>query len=603
MKTWQTAMITAIAACGLQSSDALACGTPDDAKQFRRDLKVRARCEWKRALGRPITCERPDAVCAAATNEMFDTIGDGLLSRPCRRELYRQPTSFVSKRLRELSQGKRAASRAARFVDRIEKRCGGQTLSLRGVCEMYSTPREGALCLRALAEGLAQKSIGLPIPPNFLLVLADDQRWDSLGVMPLLRAHVTNRGVEFTNSFTSTSLCCPDRASIFTGLYAHNHGVKSNAGALVFDHDGDTIQRQLKENGGYRTALLGKYMVNTGAALGHHAAPGWDEWHVFPQNGPETETGGLYYDYQLTTNGRVKRYAPLGPSGEPIGRHEYSTDLLRDRALGLIEAWQDKPFFIEYAPYAPHTLATPPDRHVGMFSELSPARPPSHMEADLSDKPLWVSLIAGLLKLAGGQPEKTDRRRIDMMETLPAVDEAVQAISERLEVAGLTDNTVLIYTSDNGYMYLEHWLVLKSYPYEESIRVPLVLRYPVRYPASRTVSEFVQSIDFYPTIAQLAGIQGAAVDGKSLIPLLDGTDPDWRQEILIEHFGAAWAEPSTGIRTHEWKLIRTEATAGVTLELYDIQTDPFELQNVVGDPANATLVAHLESRLDLLEQQ
>lgn len=111
--------------------------------------------------------------------------------------------------------------------------------------------------------------------PNIVLVLTDDQRWDTLWAMPFLQDLVFDRGIEFANSFTSTSLCCPDRASIFTGLYAHNHGVTSNAGAVVFDHDGDTIQKQLQENAGYKTAPLGKYMVGTMVALGGSPAPGW----------------------------------------------------------------------------------------------------------------------------------------------------------------------------------------------------------------------------------------------------------------------------------------------------------------------------------------
>ena len=599
MKTGRTSIIVAILACGLQSNEALACGTPDDAKQFRRDLKERARCEVKKAMGRPLLCERPDAVCAADIDELFDVIQNASTEKSCQRELYRQPISFATKRLRELSQGKRAASRATRFVSRIEKRCLNQALSFGGPCSIYSTPKQGALCLRALTEALVQKATGTAIKPNFLLILTDDQRWDTLWAMPLLQEHVTDRGIHFTNSFTSTSLCCPDRASIFTGLYAHNHGVTSNAGALLFDHDGDTIQRRLKEHAGYRTALVGKYMLNTSQAVGANAPPGWDQWHVFLSSGGAGSPFGLYYDYTLSTNGLVHQYAPLDSNGTPTNRYQYSTDLLRGRTIGLIKKWKNEPFFIEYAPFAPHPRAIAPDRHSGIFSTIEPARPPSHMEGDLSQKPSWVLRNAHLIASGWNQPAATDQRRIEMLETLPAVDE----ISSQLEVAGLTDNTMLIFTSDNGYMYLEHWLTLKSYPYEESIRVPLIIRYPARYPTSRSLSEFVQSIDFYPTMTQLAGIQGAAVNGTSLIPLLDETATAWRQEILIEHFGVAGAAPSTGIRTHDWKLIRTDAPEGITLELYNMRTDQFELDNVAAHPENATLVTELQGRLNLLEQQ
>ena len=581
---------------------ALACGTPAEGRQLRGDLSRRLICESKNATGPAVDCGIFQAVCAEELGAFIAVLDGASTNRRCIRDLYREPRRYYARRTRELVRGKRKASHARRFIARIERSCEGESLNLGGPCAGVSDPREGGLCLRAVLERLAQNATGIEVPPNIVLALTDDQRWDTLGAMPLLREHVVDRGLEFTNGFTSTSLCCPDRASIFTGLYAHNHGVTSNAGAFAFDHDGDTIQRQLKENAGYKTALLGKYMVGTGAALGGTPAPGWDEWHVYFDDGVFGATHGLYYNYRLSTNGQVRRYAPLDGSGEPIRRHEYSTDLLRDRTVALIDTWSEEPFFLEYSPFAPHTWAVAADRHVGMFAGIPPHRPPSHREADLSGKPRWVIHQRGFIQLSGGQPGRTDVRRVEMLETLPAVDEAVAAISDALEAEGLTDNTLLIFTSDNGYMWLEHWLTLKNYPYEESIRVPLAIRYPLQIPAARQESQFVQPIDFYPTFAELAGITGAPVNGQSLVPLFQGNAGSWRQSILIEHFSpAAGVDTSHGIRTHEWKLIRTEAVSGVTVELYNMENDPFELNNVADEPGRAGVVASLSAQLDLLK--
>lgn len=588
---------------GAIPSGTLACGSPGDSAALKKSFAKRVGCELRRAKGLPVTCVDPAATCAPKLDD-FAGIVDGASSEwRCTREFLKQSRKFVGRRLRDLKKGQRAASRAPKFIEKIEKRCEGESVAPGGVCSSFTDPKEAALCLRGVLEELVQTGTGQTIPPNIVLVLTDDQRWDTMFAMPLLKEHVIDRGLEFTNSFKSTSLCCPDRASIFTGLYAHNHGVTSNAGATVFDHDGDTIQKQLRDNAGYMTALVGKYMVGTGAALGGAPAPGWNQWHVFFDDGGLGASHGLYYNYRLSTNGVVKRYAPLDINGEPTRRHEYSTDMLRDRAVGLISTWQSEPFFIEYAPFAPHTVAFAADRHIGTFASLPLHRPPNHMAIDDTGKPSWVTVVRGLLQLAGGQPGATDARRIAMMETLPAVDEAVAAISDTLEAEGLTDNTVLIFTSDNGYMWLEHWLALKNYPYEESVRVPMALRYPARIHTPATVTEFVQSIDFYPTFAELAGIPGASVNGTSLAPLFDGGgDGDgWRTDILIEHFApAGFAEASAGVRTADWKLIRTDATSGVTLELYDMQADPFELTNVASVPSNAATVAALNARIDQL---
>jgi arylsulfatase A-like enzyme len=160
---------------------------------------------------------------------------------------------------------------------------------------------------------------------------------------------------------------------------------------------------------------------------------------------------------------------------------------------------------------------------------------------------------------------------------------------------------MVVFTSDNGFLWLEHWLTLKSYPYEESVRLPLVIRYPLLAPAPRSTSALALPIDFYPTLAELAGIPGQAVNGESLVGLLRGDATGWRDAILLEHFApTAYIATSRAVRTAQWKLIETDATSGVTTELYDLLADPFELINVAFDPANAAVVATLRARLAAL---
>jgi len=591
------------------------CGTPADGAAFVAAMKDRLRCEGRRVRGRSVVCDDPDAAFPSELDRVA-TLVFGSAANVDRRSLRREwrcqraiasgARSYLKRRVRDLARdGRRRVPYAAKLVARALRRCdgvptGGVVPTVGGECASLASPFEptgAAHCVRAVLEQVAQTVTGVSIRPNVVVVLTDDQRWDTLGVMPAVRERLAARGVEFTKSFLSTSLCCPDRASVLTGLYAHNHGVTSNSGALDFDHERDTIARRLRELGGYRTALVGKYMVRTGAALGTSVPPGWDEWHVFMSDqGPL----GLYYGYRLNTNGVEATYG-LDAGGAPIPA-EYSTDLLRDRALALVGDWQNEPFFVEYAPFAPHTPSVPAERHAGTLAGLPAWRPPSYQEADLSGKPAWVRQQAFFQILSGNATERTDAIHIAQLETLLAVDEAVAALSDELEARGLTDNTMVLFTSDNGFLWLEHWLTLKNYPYEESVRSPLVVRYPLLVPAPRTVDAFVQSIDFYPTFAELAGVPTPSVNGRSLVPLLLGEVPvGWREEILLEHWApGAGIDTSVGVRTAQWKLIETDATSGVVTELYDLTIDPYELANVAVSPANAGILADLRARLQVL---
>ncbi|MDJ0852894.1 MAG: sulfatase [Myxococcota bacterium] len=511
----------------------------------------------------------------------------------CQRALQRGARRFLGERLRELREGRRATG-AGRRLARVVRRCdgvrarwlpavGGRCAELVRRGQRVPGDRLRA-CLSASLERIAQRAAGRALRPNIVLILTDDQRWDTLAVMPHTRELLAERGVRFANGFATTSLCCPDRASILTGEYAHDHGVFTNAGARDFD-DSDTLPLWLQA-GGYRTALLGKYMNGTGEVLGTRVPPGWDEWQVF------TRSTGLYLDYQLNENGTLVDYG-----SDPA---DYSTDLLARRTVETIESTAGEPFFLMLAPFAPHIDAVPAARHVGFFTGTPPWRPPSWREEDLSTKPAWVRFQRFLF----GAPEQiavVDETRIAQLETLLAVDEAVASISAALDRLGLTDNTVVVFTSDNGFLWNEHWLPRKNYPYEESIRVPFLVRYPLASPAARRSDELVLHLDLAATFTELAGVATPPrVDGESLVPLVEGRSVPWRSDFLAEHqWDTIFFAPTNAVRTRRWKYIETEPDlgGGVFYELYDLENDPYELENRAEDPDLAGLREELAERL------
>jgi arylsulfatase A-like enzyme len=417
--------------------------------------------------------------------------------------------------------------------------------------------------------------------PNIILILTDDQRWDSLDAthtpdgsdaMPNVRARLEASGLTFRNAFLTTPLCCPSRASILTGQYASHHGVRTNdkpyGGVAAFD-DTHTLATALRA-AGYRTALIGKYMnryETLALADGHYyVPPGWDTWQAFVL--PD------YFRYTLVENGETVRYGS--------DDSDYSTDVLRDKAVSFIDrcAGERKPFFLFLNPRAPHLAAVPAPRHRGRFAELRPWRPPSYDEADVSDKP-WFVRKRPLLATWGDK--RLDKQRIDMLESMLAVDEAVAAIMDTLERLEIADDTLVVYASDNGFMWGEHRLDKKRCPYEECIRTPLIMRYPRLIPQARTEDAFAANIDFMPTFVELAGASTPLdMDGRSLLPLIEGRDPEPPRDVLIEGWQTGYV--FAGVRAQRWKYV--EYLSG-EIELYDLLRDPYELVNVAADPGHA----------------
>ena len=421
--------------------------------------------------------------------------------------------------------------------------------------------------------------------PNLVLIVTDDQWAGTLRVMPNVRGLLAEHGTTFTNAFATTPLCCPSRASLLTGQYSRHHGVfdrvPPDGGAQSF-RDADTLAVWLHE-AGYRTSLAGKYLNRYQRLEEGYVPPGWDDWHALAGEGEE------FYGYTLSENGAERTY---GDAPE-----DYFTDVVTDRAISFIRDDDERPFFVYLTPVAPHFPSVPAPQDAGRFADEPAWRPPSFNEPDASDKP-WAGEHPPLDEDA---VSGADRLRRTALETLLAVDRAVGRVVEALQEAGELENTVIVFTSDNGYLWGEHRLVGKVWPYEESIRVPLVMRIPGGEPGLLE-ERLVRNVDVPITLLDLAGVApGLPPDGRSLVPVLRGTPMEWPQEVLLEYLGHRHEgyEPLgfTAIRTDRYKFIEWDDGA---VELYDLPADPFEENNVAGLPRLASLQAELARRLDAL---
>ena len=424
---------------------------------------------------------------------------------------------------------------------------------------------------------------GLEKKPNIVVIYTDDQRWDTVEFMPTVKK-LAREGVTFTNSFVTTPLCCPSRASFLTGQYAHNHGVLTNepphGGAPKFN-DTETLATALQK-AGYVTAYVGKYL-NAYQRISPYIPPGWDHWYAFDKPG--------YYSYTLNENGIINKYGN-SPS-------DYSTDVIAERATELIAAMKT-PFFLMVAPTAPHVddgSVIPAPRHQGTC-DLELPRPSNFNEEDVSDKPKWIQEQP---KMGPGKIADVDLFRRQQICSLKAVDDAVAKIIDAL--GSEIKNTVILFTSDNGITWGEHRIgskqkgSIKDCIYEECIRVPLVLYYPDLIKVSKQVDEFVLNIDIAPTMAEIAGARLRGVDGSSLLPLLTGEDIKWRDAILLEYY-LRHGYYSAAVRTENYKYV--ELGTGEN-ELYDMVNDPYELRNIVTDQSYQSVIMSLKERLEQLK--
>jgi N-acetylglucosamine-6-sulfatase len=454
-----------------------------------------------------------------------------------------------------------------------------------------------ALC--AGSVGARSAASASPQRPNIVVLMTDDQTVESLRVMPNVKRLLVDRGAYFENSFVSFSLCCPSRATFLTGQYAHNHGVLSNQPPFggYARLDGSRTLPVWLERAGYSTILLGKYLNGYGKRNPTEIPPGWTEWH-----GSVDPSTYNYVRYTLNENGTLVKYG--------ADKASYQTDVYADKAVEIVRrrAAADRPFFLWVAFLAPHSggpqssdrppdTALPAPRDRGRFAAEPLPRPPSFNEADVSDKPGGIRIRPRLDTRAVRVVTKRYQLRL---ESLLAVDDAVGRIVDELDRSGELDNTLIVFTSDNGFLQGEHRIPLgKVSVYEPSTRVPLIMRGPgIR--AGLRLRQPVANIDLAPTIVEAAGARaGLRMDGESLWPILRDPGLFWGRDVLHEGPGdGPTALQFIALRTPQWIYARYFSGAE---ELYDLGRDPDELTNLRADPAAAGVRNELRARLRALE--
>lgn len=452
--------------------------------------------------------------------------------------------------------------------------------------------------------------------PNIVVIMTDDQEdMGSTAYMPKLRALIGEQGLTFRNSFVDTPLCAPSRASFFTGQAAHNTGIKANSplddgGWEAFKGREPNALPVWLKGAGYRTALLGKYLnrygqqsqwgawlawagslVNVelkGATIGNPrdwVPPGWDLWYAF------TGSRARYLDYDINENGTILSF------GHRAG--DYSTDVLKERAVRFIlDQTGSDPFFMLVATKAVHAQgprAIPARQYAHAFEDVRLQGGPAFNEKDKTHKGPRTGPVHGESK---AQLTKAYRAEL---QALQSVDDLVEAVVNALEQSGKLDDTIIIYTSDNGFLFGEHRLVGKAAVYEESIRVPLLMRGP-GIPKNEVRDALVNNLDVVATIVDLAGASpGVALDGRSLVPLFADAGASWRSALLIQSPVNRFQAPSerfTAVRTATRKYIKYDSGRE---KLYDLAVDPHELKSRTGRASYAHDLAALRIIHDKLK--
>ena len=450
-----------------------------------------------------------------------------------------------------------------------------------------------AACAAAAGVAHGPRAAAAPARPNIVFILTDDQRWDELGFMPQVQSLLQARGATFTNSFVSNSLCCPSRTSILTGLYSHSTDVYYNqaphggwatfrAGPYESTH---TLPIWLSA-AGYRTALIGKYMNGYSKRYDNVIPKGWSYW--FGENiQSEQETSGGYVNWYASNNGKRVFYGATDA--------DYSTDVLAQKSVAFIQSTPaNQPLFLWYAPHAPHTPAIPPTRYATACHGFAPPRSPN-VGVVGPGEPGWVTRLSW----TANQQAHSDATMLDRCRSLLAVDDAVADIVNALTSTGRLDNTLVVFASDNGWSAGSHRWEAKRVPWNESGRVPLIMRWDGHITPGTTDSDLAVNLDWTATFADAAGVTlPSDVQGRSLLPSLAGNGPA-RTDFPIESYDNLWPTkghipPFCGARTANWLYVRY--TTGEQ-ELYDERSDPFELHNLAADPGSASALADMVARM------
>jgi N-acetylglucosamine-6-sulfatase len=432
--------------------------------------------------------------------------------------------------------------------------------------------------------------------PNIIFVLIDDLRWDELDYpfvnFPHLR-RIAREGARFRNAFVTTPLCSPSRANFLTGQYAHNHGITDNTDRSPRSHQLITFLRLLRDSG-YQTAFIGKWHMG----VDDTRRPGIDHW-------VSMRGQGRYVDPEFNVNGTRAVYPG------------YFTDILNQFAVEFLKRQHHRPFVLYVSHKSVHPDITqyadgstsdnrpdtfiPAERHKDLYHGADIPHRPNYGRPP-EGKPALQRKIGDLPPLGPGTvtSDETIRNRLRM---LASADEGLGHMMQVLEEKKQLDNTLIVFTSDEGYFYGEHGLSEeRRLAYEESARIPLYMRLPGRIKPGTVVDQFALSIDVAPTLLDLASAPPAAhMDGRSLVPLLRGKKVPWRNSFLIEYFSdkvfpRVLNMGYQAVRTERWCYIHYLHLENMD-ELYDVQADPYQLKNRIADPQAAPALRTLQAEL------
>jgi N-acetylglucosamine-6-sulfatase len=445
----------------------------------------------------------------------------------------------------------------------------------------------------------------LPRRPNIVMVLVDDMRWDDMRAAghPFIDTpnmdRLAREGSRFLNAFATTPLCSPSRACFLTGQYAHTNGIIDNTarpshGLQIFPSE---LQRA-----GYRTGFFGKWHMGNDDS----PRPGFDHWVGLPGQGEAIDPA-------------------LNVDGSRVQAKGYTTDLLTDYVEQFMERSSEQPFLVYLAHKAIHPNVIQRDdgkvvpipgqpggfvaaeRHRGRYVGRPMPRRASAFKPP-GGKPALLRRIDQLPPL-GAKTATSDEEIRGRLEMLLAVDDSLGRIITVLERKGALDNTVIVFTSDHGYFYGEHGLnEERRLAYEETIRIPLLVRYPRLVPANTTPRQMALSLDIAPTLLDIAGQQpGAHIQGRSLVPILKQESPAWRSSFLVEYFTDTVFPRIRNMgyvaaRTERYKYIQYRELQGMD-ELYDLEQDPNEATNIIDRPESRAILTTMRSELQTLLEQ
>lgn len=440
--------------------------------------------------------------------------------------------------------------------------------------------------------------------PNIVFILTDDQAWNLLGrdsMYKFMKTPFIDRlaaeGMVFTNTFVTTSLCSPSRASFMTGCYAHKHGVYINEST---DPNPDVpFLPAILQQEGYETAFLGKWHMKSGSA---------------PRKG---------FNYWLSFDGQGQYIDPvLNENGKEFVRNGYITDILTDYAIQWIQKKKDKPFCLFLWHKAIHAPFIPASRDSDAFKNaIIPVYP--NWYDDLEDKPRWIrrGWVYGVhykpWMESKGKPvpdkitprvwDPQNPKGMNYLRSLLAVDKSVGDLRKCLDENKLLDNTIIVYSSDNGFFLGAHQRGDKRLMYEEALRIPLIVWYPKVIKPGSENNEMILNIDVAPTLIELAGAKKpAAMQGSSFLPMLGNNNINWRKEFMYEYFQEAYAPgfvTVTGIRTERYKYIESLHQINDINELYDLKTDPGERKNLINSPGYRQIKDSMIRELENLKVQ